>query len=187
MKLRDSAARFALLAWLLGCCAFAGVRQPALLMLGIVAVVLVFRAQAKAAARKTLSSAAPVTVVVLGATWAHAFWVLHLEPDLGTYAALALRAGLLTFATLAVLEAVDLYSAVAPWPVLGHLLVGTLARVHALRLLADESWPGLRSRFPRKPSLREGMAGAVRGAATLRRLSRRNMGEISEALRARGF
>lgn len=187
MKLRDRAARWVLLAWLVGCFVCSGMRDPLLLALGVAGVALAFRRHAVRAARKTLSSAAPVTVGILVLTWAHAFWVLHLSPDLGAYAALALRAGLISFSTFAVLEAVDLFSALAPWPTLSRLLVVTLAQIHALRLLARESWLGLQSRLLRKPSLRDGLANAGGLTATMLTLSTRNAREIADALRSRGF
>jgi cobalt/nickel transport system permease protein len=187
MKHKDRTARYVLLVWLIGCFAFSAVTEPWLLLAGIAAVALVFRRQAARAARRTLTTAAPVTVAMLALTWAHAWWILHVSPSLYTYAALALRAGLLTFATFAVLEAVDLMSALAPWPTLGRLLVVTLAQIHALRLLARESWLGLQSRLPRKPSARDGLANAGGVTATMLTLATRNAREISEALRSRGF
>jgi cobalt/nickel transport system permease protein len=108
-------------------------------------------------------------------------------PDIQAYAALALRAGLLAFMTFAVLAAVDLMSALAPWPTLSRLLVVTLAQIHALRLLVRESWLGLQSRLPRKPSARDGLANAGGVTATMLTLSTRNARDISDALRSRGF
>jgi cobalt/nickel transport system permease protein len=56
-----------------------------------------------------------------------------------------------------------------------------------LRLLARESWLGLQSRLPRKPSARDGLRNAGGVTATLLTLATRNAREISEALRSRGF
>jgi cobalt/nickel transport system permease protein len=187
MKLQGSAARFALLAWILACFVFSAITDPLLLTGGIVAVVLVFRGHAARAAKRALSTAAPVTVAILALTWAHAWWIQHVTPDIQAYAALALRAGLLAFMTFAVLAAVDLMSALAPWPTLSRLLVVTLAQIHALRLLVRESWLGLQSRLPRKPSARDGLANAGGVTATMLTLSTRNARDISDALRSRGF
>jgi cobalt/nickel transport system permease protein len=187
MKLRGRKARFALLGWLIACFTFSAITDPLVLSAGIVAVVLVFPRQTIPAAKRTLVTAAPVTLAILSLTWAHAWWILHVSPNLHAYAALALRAGLLAFGTFAVLGAVDLMSALAPWPTLSRLLVVTLAQIHALRLLARESWLGLQSRLPRKPSARDGLANAGGVTATMLTLSARNAREISEALRSRGF
>ncbi len=187
MKLQGRIGRFALLGWLLACFVFSAITDLLLLAGGIVAVVLVFRGQAARAAKRALSTAVPVTVAILALTWAHARWILQVSPDLIAYAALALRAGLLAFLTFAVLGAVDLLSALAPWPTLLRLLVVTLAQIHALRLLARESWLGLQSRLPRKPSVRDGLSNAGGVTATMLTLSARNARDISDALRSRGF
>jgi cobalt/nickel transport system permease protein len=187
MKLRGRNARFALVGWLMACFTFSAITDPLLLSAGIVAVALVFPRHALPAAKRTLTTAAPVTLAILTVTWAHAWWILDVSPNLHAYAALALRAGLLTFGTFAMLGAVDLLSALAPWPTLSRLLVVTLAQIHALRLLARESWLGLQSRLPRKPSARDGLANAGGVTATMLTLSTRNAREISEALRSRGF
>lgn len=187
MKLQGRTARFALLGWLIAAFTFSAITNPLLLVGGIVAVVLVFPAQAAGAAKRTLTTAAPVTLALLALTWAHAWWILHVAPDFYAYAALALRAALLAFCTFAVLGAVDLFSALAPWPTLSRLLIVSLAQIHALRLLVRESWLGLQSRLPRKPSARDGLANAGGVTATMLTLSARNAREISEALRSRGF
>jgi len=187
MKLQGRTARFALLGWLIACFTFSAITDPRLLSGGVVVVEVVFRGQAARAAQRALSTAAPVTLAILALTWAHAWWILHVSPDLYAYAALALRAGLLAFCTFAVLGAVDLFSALAPWPTLSRVLVVTLAQIHALRLLARESWLGLQSRLVRKPTVRDGLANAGGVTATMLTLSTRNAREISEALRSRGF
>jgi cobalt/nickel transport system permease protein len=106
---------------------------------------------------------------------------------LHAYAALALRTALIAFLTFAVLGAVDLFAALAAWPTLMRLLVVALAQIHALRLLARESWLGLQSRLPRKPSISDGLANAGGVTATMLTLSTRNAREIADALRSRGF
>jgi len=77
--------------------------------------------------------------------------------------------------------------ALAPWPTLSRLLVVTLAQIHSLRLLARESWLGLRSRLPRKPSAIDGLRNAGGVTATMLTLSARNARDVSDALRSRGF
>jgi cobalt/nickel transport system permease protein len=129
----------------------------------------------------------PLCLAILLLTWVHARLVLHVSPDLHAYAALALRTALIAFSTFAVLGAVDLMGALAPWPTLSRLLVVTLAQVHSLRLLARESWLGLRSRLPRKPSAIDGLRNAGGVTATMLTLSARNARDVSDALRSRGF
>jgi cobalt/nickel transport system permease protein len=143
--------------------------------------------QALRAARRTLLTALPFSLAILGLTWLHAHFFLHTRPDVLAYAALAMRASLIAFATFAVLGAVDLLAALAPWPTLSRLLVITLAQIHALRLLARESWLGLQSRLPHKPSALDGLRNAGGVTATLVTLSSRNARDISDALRSRGF
>jgi cobalt/nickel transport system permease protein len=187
MKLPVRQARFTLIGWLLACFVFSAITDLFVLGGGIVAVALVFRGQAVWAAKRALSTAVPLTLLMLALTWAYSRWVLRTSPDLDAYAALALRAGLLAFLTFAVLRAVDLLSALAPFPMLSRLLVVTLAQIHALRLLARESWLGLQSRLPRKPSARDALANAGGVTATLLTLSARNARDISDAMRSRGF
>jgi cobalt/nickel transport system permease protein len=187
MKLKGQQARFVLIGWLIACFVFSALTDLVLLAAGILAVALVFRGQAVHAARRALTAAMPMTLVILLLTWAYTYWILHASPDIYPYLALALRAGLLAFLTFAVLGAVDLLSALSPWPTLSRLLVVTLAQIHALRLLVRESWLGLQSRLPRKPSARDALANAGGVTATLLTLSTRNAREISDALRSRGF
>ncbi len=187
MKLQGRTARLVLLGWLVACFAFSATSNLAVLAGALVAVALAFPRQVPRAARRTLLTAVPLTAAMLLLTWLHARFWLDVAPDLHAYAALALRAALLAFATFAVLGAVDLFAALAPWPTLLRLLVVTLAQIHALRLLTRESWQGLQSRLPRKPSARDGLANAGGVTATLLVLSARNAREISDAMRARGF
>jgi cobalt/nickel transport system permease protein len=187
MKLQGRTARLVLLAWLGGCFVCSALSRLDVLLAVLVAVALLLRRQAVRAARRTLLTAVPLTLAMLVLTWLHARYVLGVAPDLHAYAALAARAGLLAFATFAVLGAVDLWSALGPWPTLLRLLVVTLAQIHALRLLARESWLGLQSRLPRRPSARDGLANAGGVTATMLALSTRNAREISDAMRARGF
>ena len=187
MKLKDRQARLALVAWLAACFVFSAVTDVVVLAAGMAAAVLVLRREARRAAKRALATAVPLTLAMLLLTWAHARWILQVSPDLYGYASLALRTALLAFLTFAVLGVVDLFSALCPWPTLSRLLVVTLAQIHALRMLARESWLGLRSRLPRKPSARDALANAGGVTTTLLTLSARNAREISDALRSRGF
>jgi cobalt/nickel transport system permease protein len=187
MRLNAYKSRLVLLAWFASCFAFSAIANLALLggLLGLVA--MLFPRQAPRAARRALVTAAPLVLAILLLTWAHARFILHVHPDLHAYAALALRTTLIAFSTFVVLDRVDLLGALSPWPTLSRLLVVTLAQIHALRLLAFESWLGLKSRLPRKPTALDGLRNAGGVTATLLTLSSRNAREISEALRSRGF
>jgi cobalt/nickel transport system permease protein len=187
MKLGPRRARLLLVGWLVACFALSAVTNLTVLAVAMVAVALLFPRQAGRAARRALVTAVPLTLAILLLTWAYTRFLLGAEPDLYAYAALALRASLIAFLTFAVLAAVDLFAALAPWPTLTRLLVVTLAQIHALRLLARESWLGLQSRLPRKPSARDGLRNAGGVTATLLTLSARNARDISDALRSRGF
>ena len=187
MKLGARGSRIVLLAWLVACFGFSAVNNLAVLAGGLAAVAICFPRQAARAARRTLFTAAPLSLAILLLTWAHARFVLHVAPDLHAYAGLALRAVLIAFATFAVLGVVDLLGALAPWTTLSRLLVVTLAQIHSLRLLARESWLGLQSRLPRKPSVRDGLANAGGVTATMLTLSARNARDITDAMRSRGF
>ncbi len=187
MKLGARGSRIVLVCWFAACFVFSAFGNLAVLASAMVGVALLFPRQAVRAARRTLLTAVPFTGAILLFTWAHAHWLLRVAPDLHAYAALMLRSALIAFATFAVLGAVDLLAALAPWPTLLRLLVVTLAQIHALRLLARESWLGLQSRLPRRPSALDGVRNAGGVSATLFTLSARNAREISEALRSRGF
>ena len=187
MRLDARKSRLVLLAWFSACFAFSAIANLAVLAGLIAFVAILFPRQAPRAARRTLLTATPITLAILLLTWAHAHFVLHVQPDLRAYAALALRASLIAFATFSVLGRVDLLGALSPWPTLSRLLVVTLAQIHALRLLALESWLGLHSRLPRKPTALDGLRNAGGVTATLLTLSARNAREISDALRSRGF
>jgi cobalt/nickel transport system permease protein len=187
MKLRARGSRLVLLLWLIGCFGFSAVTNLWWLGGGLLAVALLFPRQAWRAARRTLLTAVPLSLAILLLTYCHARFILHVTPDLHAYAALALRAALIAFATFSVLGAVDLLAALAPWPTFSRLLVVTLAQIHALRLLVRESWLGLQSRLLRKPSALDGLRNAGGVTATLLALSARNARDIADALRARGF
>jgi cobalt/nickel transport system permease protein len=98
-----------------------------------------------------------------------------------------LRAAVIAFATFSVLARVDLLGALAPFPTATRLLVLTLAQIHALRLLATESWQGLRSRLLRRPGTLDVVRGSGGITAALLTLSIRNARDVSDAMRSRGF
>lgn len=187
MRFGARASRLVLLIWLLACFLFSALANLGLLFGLIVAVAVALPRQASAAARRALLTAVPLSFAILLLTWIHAHLVLHVQPDFHAYAALALRAALIAFSTFAVLGAVDLMGALAPWPTLSRLLVVTLAQIHALRMLARESWLGLQSRLPRRPTALDGLRNAGGITATMLTLSSRNARDISDALRSRGF
>jgi cobalt/nickel transport system permease protein len=187
MTLGARGSRILLLCWFAACFVFSALTNLVVLSLAMVGVAVLFPRQALRAARRTLLTAVPFTGAILLLTWLHAHFLLRSSPDLHAYAALMLRAALIAFATFTVLGTVDLLAALAPWPTLSRLLVVTLAQIHALRLLARESWLGLLSRLPRKPSALDGLRNAGGVTATLLTLSSRNARDISDALRSRGF
>jgi cobalt/nickel transport system permease protein len=187
MKMGARSSRWLLLLWLVACFALSATRDLVVLAAVLLIVASVFWRHAGRAARRTLVSVLPLTAFLVAASWAYTGLLLHTPPPWQAYAALGLRAVVIAFSTFVVLASVDLFGALAPWPTLSRLLVVTLAQIHALRLLARESWLGLVSRLPRKPSVRDGLANAGGVTATMLALSARNAREISDALRARGF
>jgi cobalt/nickel transport system permease protein len=187
MRLDARKSRLVLLAWFVACFVFSALSNLALLAGALACVAILLPRQAPHAARRALVTVVPISLAILLLTLAHAHFVLHTEPDLRAYAALALRASLIAFLTFAVLGRVDLLGALSPWPTLARLLVVALAQIHALRLLALESWFGLKSRLPRKPTALDGLRNAGGVTATLLTLSARNARDIADALRSRGF
>lgn len=187
MRLGARKSRFVLLAWFAACFAFSAIGNLTLLAGLFACVAILFPRQALKAARRALVTAAPISIAILLLTWTHVRFILHVQPNLHAYVALALRATLIAFSTFAVLGRVDLFGACSPWPTLSRLLVVTLAQIHALRLLVLESWLGLKSRLPRKPTALDGLRNAGGVTATLLALSERNARDISDALRSRGF
>ena len=187
MRAAPRSSRVVLLAWVLACFVLSATHDLAWLAAGFPAVAVVFWRQAFRAARRALLSAVPLTLFLLAASWVYTGLVLGAAPPWHAYAALGLRASLIAFLTFAVLGKVDLLAALAPWPTICRLVVITLAQIHALRLLARESWLGLQSRLPRKPSASDGLRNAGGLTATMLTLSARNARDISDALRSRGF
>ncbi len=176
-----------LTAWFAACFGFSAITDVWWLGGLLLAMALLFWRQAGRAARRTLFSAVPITLLIIGASWAWTSLVLQQTPNGRAYAALGLRTTLIAFTSFAVLARVDLLAALAPWPTLTRLLVIILAQVHALRLLVTESWLGLRSRLPRRPGAMDTLRGAGGITASLFTLAHRNARDITDAMRSRGF
>ena len=137
--------------------------------------------------RRVARSVVPITLFFSVASWGWLWAIERRPPPLEPFAALALRAAAIAYLTFAVLDRVSLLRAFAPWPTATRLLVIALAQIHALRLLATESWAGLRSRLIRRPRAGDLVRGAGGITATLFTLSSRNAREVSDAMRSRGF
>lgn len=187
MRLGPRGARMLLLLWLVACFTFSAITDLTVLAILLGAMILAFLRQAPRAAKRTLCSAVPLTLVIIVASWAYTRLFTHATPPWRAYAGLALRTTLIAFTTFAVLQCVNLLRALAPWPTLMRLLVITLAQIHSLRLLATESLLGLRSRLPRKPTPLHALRRAGGVTSMMLTLSQRNAHEISDAMRARGF
>jgi cobalt/nickel transport system permease protein len=138
-------------------------------------------------ARRLLRSVVPLAGGLSLASWAWLHLVAPRPPEWEPFLALALRAALVGFVSFAVLDRVDPFRALAPWPTATRLLVVTLAQIHALRLLATESLLGLRSRMPRRPRALDVVRGAGGITGTVVALCARNARDISDAMRSRGF
>lgn len=179
--------RALLVAWVVAAFAISGTCDLRVLGVAAAAAALAFRRGIARTARRVLRSVVPVTAVLSVASWAWLWLVMERAPATGPFLAVGLRAVVMAFVTFAVLERVDLFRALAPWPTLTRLLVVTLAQIHALRLLATESLLGLRSRMPRKPGTVDVVRGAGGVSGALFTLSARNAREISDAMRSRGF
>ncbi len=136
---------------------------------------------------RVLRSVVPVTALLSVASWFGLWVVQGRAPPLEPFTALLLRAALISLLTFSVLDRVDLFRALAPWPTLTRLLAVTLGQIHALRLLATESLLGLRSRLPRRPGPLDVVRGAGGITGALFTLSARNARDVSDAMRSRGF
>ena len=179
--------RALLAAWVVAAFAVSGTSDLRVLGIAGAAATLAFRRGIARTARRVLRSVVPVTAVLCVASWAWLRLVTARAPATGPFLAVGLRAVLIAFVTFAVLERVDLFRALAPWPTLTRLLVVTLAQIHALRLLATESLLGLRSRMARKPGTVDVLRGAGGLSGALFTLSARNARDVSDAMRSRGF
>jgi cobalt/nickel transport system permease protein len=186
-RLDPERSRLLLAAWLAAAFALSAVRDlPVLAGAGALAA-LAFRRGLSRSLLRTLRSVVPLTVALSLLSLA---WLRLLQgawPPLAPFAALSLRAALIGFLGFSVLDRVDLLHALAPFPALSRLLVLTLAQIHALRLLATESWQGLRSRMVRRPGALDVVRSAGGVTATLFTLSARNARDVADAMRSRGF
>ena len=179
--------RWLLLAWAVAIFALSAVTDPGTLAVLAVVAGAVFARGAGAVLRRVLVTVVPFVALLVGASWAWMRLVVGVAPDGQAYAALVLQAALLAFVTFAVMRRVDLLGALAGWPTASRLAVLTLAQVHALRLVATESWQGLQSRLPRRPGAVDAVRGAGGVTGALLTLSTRNAREVTDALRSRGF
>jgi cobalt/nickel transport system permease protein len=173
--------------WMAGIFAVSALTEPSHLALaGAVAWVLLSDGALRAA-RRTLLAVVPLSG---GLALASLAWLRLRDgawPDGWPYAALVLRTAVIAFTTFSVLARVELLRALAPFPTATRLLVLTLAQIHALRLVAIESFQGLRSRLLRQPAALDVVRGAGGITAALFTLSMRNARDISDAMRSRGF
>lgn len=176
-----------LVIWAVGIFAVSALRDPRALAAAALVALLLFRRGAGRSLRRTVRAVVPVTAGLSLPSMAFLRLTTGAWPPAEPFAALALRAGVIGFATFAVLDRVNLLKALAPYPVLSRLLVVTLAQIHALRLVATESREGLRSRLPRRPGALDLVRNAGGITAVLFALASRNAREISDAMRARGF
>lgn len=179
--------RAVLAGWLAGAFALSAVEHLGALAAAAAVALLLFRRGLVRNLGRVARSVVPVTVGLSALSWAFLYAVERRQPPLAPFAALALRAALIAFATFAVLDRVNLLRALAPWPAATRLLVLTLAQIHALRLVATDSLLGLRSRLVRKPGALDVVRGAGGITATLFTLSARNARDVADALRSRGF
>jgi cobalt/nickel transport system permease protein len=181
------ASRALLLGWLAAAFALSGARDLRVLAgAGLLALVLFRRGAARNLGRAA-RLALPLSAGLSALSWAFLRAVEGAWPPPAPYAALALRAAILAFLGFAVLERARLFRALEPWPTATRLLVVALAQVHALRLLAQDSLQGLRSRLVRRPGARDVVRGAGGITAAMFTLSARNARDVSDALRSRGF
>lgn len=186
-RLDPERSRLLLAAWVAAAFALSAVRDPLLLAAAGAGAGLAFRRGLARSLRRTLRSVVPVTALLSLLSLA---WLRLLQgawPPLAPFASLALRTTLIGFLGFAVLDRVDLLHALAPFPLLSRLLVLTLAQIHALRLLATESWQGLRSRMVRRPGALDVARSAGGVTASLFTLSARNARDVADAMRSRGF
>jgi cobalt/nickel transport system permease protein len=179
--------RALLLSWLAAIFAISALRDlRALVAAALVACVLFWRGSGRNGAR-VARTVLPATIGLSLASFLWLRWVGKAWPAAEPFVALALRAIVIGFVTVSVLDRVALLAALAPFPTLSRLLVVTLAQIHALRMIATESREALRSRMPRRPGALDLIRGAGGITAALFTLSARNAREITEAMRSRGF
>lgn len=173
--------------WVVLVFALSAVTDPRALAVGGAAALVVFRRGAPGALRRVAVTVLPFAAGLPLASWLLAWVLAGSPPAPGPFLTLAARTALIAFVTFSVLARVRLLRALAPVPMLGRLVVLTLAQIHALRLLAAESALGLRSRLPRKPGTLDVVRNAGAVTAALFTLSARNAREVADAMRSRGF
>ncbi|HSM93271.1 MAG TPA: hypothetical protein VLT47_10310 [Anaeromyxobacteraceae bacterium] len=176
-----------LVAWAAGIFALSALRDLRTLGVAALIALLLFRRGAGRSLLRAARAVLPVTAGLSLASIAFHRLATGTWPPAGPWAALALRAGLIGFATFSVLDRVDLLRALAPYPTPSRLLVVTLAQIHALRLVATESRDGLTSRLPRRPGARVLVRNAGGITAGLFTLAARNARDVGDAMRSRGF
>ena len=188
MRFRDPAGHRALLGgWLAAVFALSAVTDLRILAAALAAALLLLRRGLLRNLRRVARSILPVTAALTLLSYGWVWLVERRHPGVAPFAALGLRAVLIALLTFAVLDRVDLFRALEPWPTATRLLVVTLAQIHALRLVLTESLLGVRSRLLRKPGAVDVVRGAGGITATLFTLSARNAREVSDAMRSRGF
>jgi cobalt/nickel transport system permease protein len=173
--------------WLAAVFAISAVTDLRVLGAAALVTALAFRRGLARNLRRVARSVVPITIGLSGLSWLFLWAVERRPPELEPFAALVLRADVIAFLTFAVLDRADLLRAFAAWPTLTRLLVITLAQIHALRLLATESFQGLRSRLVKKPRAADVVRGAGGITTAMFTLSARNSREIADAMRSRGF
>ncbi len=172
--------------WLATAFAVSAVTDPAALGVAWGAALLLLRRGAGRHLWRALLLAAPLSAAAALAAWLWARLLGFPPPEGGALLGMALRPPLLAFLGLSVLARLDLFRALEPWPGATRLLAVALGQIHALRLLAEESGLGLRSRLPGRPRVGQVLRGAGTITGTLLTLAVRNARDVTDALRSRG-
>ncbi len=178
--------RALLVAWLVAAFAASAVTDPGALAVAWGAALLLLRRGAGRHLRRALLAAVPLSAAASLASWLWARLAGLPPPEAAVLAAMALRPALVAFLGLAILARLDLFRALEPWPQATRLLAVALSQIHALRLLAEDSALGLRSRLPGRPRVGQVVRGAGTITGTLLALSVRNARDVGDALRSRG-
>jgi cobalt/nickel transport system permease protein len=179
--------RLLLVLWLVAAFGLSALRDVELLAVAAVISLVVFWRGVGRNLTRTLRLVVPLSVGLSLASMGLLRLTTGVWAPIVPFTALVLRVSVIGFVSFAVLDRVRLLRALEPFPLLTKLLVVTLAQIHALRLLATESRDGLRSRLPRRPAAFDVLRNSGGITAMLFTLSARNAGEISDAMRSRGF
>lgn len=179
--------RALLCGWVLAAFALSGTTDLRVLGAAAVAAALLFRAGIARPARRVLRVVLPATALLSLVSWGWLRLVSGHAPPAMPFVALSTRTVVIAFVGFAVLERVDLFRALAPWPAATRLLVVTLAQIHAIRLVVTESRLGLRSRMVRRPGTGDVLRGAGGVTGALFTLAARNARDASDAMLSRGF